>query len=291
LVVQFYIYSYNFPRDSRLIKLLVYIVFFLETVQTALSSADLYYWFAVGFGKPDHLFSSFLSFLDLPIMGSFVALIVQFFFVYRIWVLSEKRWWWLCVIVCLLSLFGVFGAFSAGIASYVSGVFIRGAGLQIFEMTWLIANTLSDLFIAFAMLYHLRRIWARDGNLSNYVLVSIVRLIVETNLATTTVSVASLLMVFLYPDKNWYVCPTYVLGKLYSNTLLVSLNNRISIRDTYGARGRVVDCHDVVGPSISNHSRSESATETRTVIAETENSQKDLMGQPVAETEVRENIP
>jgi hypothetical protein len=87
------------------IRLVVYIVFFLETVQTALSGADLYYWFAVGFGKPDHLFSSFLSFLDLPIMGSFVALIVQFFFVYRIWVLSEKRWWWLCVIVCLVSSF------------------------------------------------------------------------------------------------------------------------------------------------------------------------------------------
>ena len=31
----------------------------------------------------------------------------------------------------------------------------------------------------------LRRIWARDGNLSNHVLVSIVRLIVETNLATS----------------------------------------------------------------------------------------------------------
>jgi hypothetical protein len=30
----------------------------------------------------------------------------------------------------------------------------------------------------------LRRIWTRDGNLSNHVLVSIVRLIVETNLAT-----------------------------------------------------------------------------------------------------------
>jgi hypothetical protein len=55
----------------------VYILFFPETVQTALSGADLYYWFALGFGKPDHLFSPFLSFLDVPIMGSFVALTVQ----------------------------------------------------------------------------------------------------------------------------------------------------------------------------------------------------------------------
>jgi len=75
----------------------------------------------------------------------------------------------------------------------------------------------------------------------------------------------------------------------YSNTLLVSLNNHISIRDTYGARGGVVDCQDVASPSISNNSRSESTTETMPVIAGTEKPMKDLMGQPVAETEVRES--
>ena len=46
-------------------------------MQTALSGADLNYWFALGFGKPDHLFSPFLSFVDVPIMGPFVALTVQ----------------------------------------------------------------------------------------------------------------------------------------------------------------------------------------------------------------------
>ncbi|KAF8498184.1 hypothetical protein F5888DRAFT_228147 [Russula emetica] len=198
-------------------------------------------------------------------MGSFVALIVQFFFVYRIWVLSEKRWWWLCVIICLLSIFGAYEAFAAGVLSYLFGAFIKGAALQYLEMTWLITNTRSDLLIAFAMLYHLRRIWAKDGHLSNHVLVSIVRLIVETNLATTTVSFASLLMVLLYPEKNWYVCPTFVLGKLYSNTLLVSFNNRISIRDTYSARGGVIDLQakDLHGPTGSRN-RSEQSGCART---------------------------
>ena len=70
----------------------------------------------------------------------------------------------------------------------------------------------------------------------------------------------------------------------YSNTLLVSLNNRISIRDTYGARGGVVDCQNVAGPSISNNSRPES------MITETEKPQEDLMRQlePVPEAEIEE---
>ena len=85
------------------IRFIVYSVFILETVQTALSGADLYYWFASDFGNIDHLISPFASFIDLPIMGSMVSLIVQFFFVYRIRVLSEKRSLWLCFIICLVT--------------------------------------------------------------------------------------------------------------------------------------------------------------------------------------------
>ncbi|KAF8486820.1 hypothetical protein DFH94DRAFT_849361 [Russula ochroleuca] len=89
LVAQFYVYSYNFPPD--------------ESVQTALSGADIYYWFAAGFGNEVQLVRSFASFFDLQILGSVVSLSVQFFFVYRIWVLSEKRSRWLCIIICLVT--------------------------------------------------------------------------------------------------------------------------------------------------------------------------------------------
>ena len=118
------VYSYNFPQDSRHIKLLgtiipvpirtssfltkyfvVYSIFFLETVQTALSGVDLYYWFAAG-NDDFRLTTPYTSFFDLPILGSVVSLSVQFFFVYRIWELSrlsKKRSRWLCVIICLVS--------------------------------------------------------------------------------------------------------------------------------------------------------------------------------------------
>jgi hypothetical protein len=81
----------------------VYGVFVLETLQTALSGADLYYWFASGFGNVERLLTPFASFIDVPILGSVVSLCVQFFFMYRIWMLSEKRSWWLCVIICLVT--------------------------------------------------------------------------------------------------------------------------------------------------------------------------------------------
>ena len=64
----------------------------------------------------------------------------------------------------------------------------------------------------------------------------------------------------------------------YSNTLLLSLNNRIYIRDSYESRGKVFDCQVVTVP-IST--RSEAIEDT--IILEAEKSQEDFMKQPVAE--------
>ena len=138
-------YSRCFPRDNKYIKLLgtriprliptcfsltkhfvVYGIFFLETVQTVLSGADLFYWFAAGLAsllyeeiipwippeaarstRPIHFVTPFASFFDMQIAGSMVSLSVQLFFVYRIRVLSrlcEKRSRWLCIIICLVTL-------------------------------------------------------------------------------------------------------------------------------------------------------------------------------------------
>ncbi|KAI9452257.1 hypothetical protein F5148DRAFT_515311 [Russula earlei] len=251
LAVQTYVYSYNFSKDSRRVKCLVYGVFFLETLQTALSGADLYYWFASGFGKLDHLASPYLTFFDVPIIGSVVSLTVQFFFVYRIWVLSEKKSWWLCFLIVLCSVVSSIGAFTGGTLTHVRGRFVTGRILKMLALTWLVGNTVSDILIATAMLTQRK---SRVGSFRNHALVSIVRLTIESNIATTTVSVASLLMVALYPDKN---C-TSVLGKIYSNTLLVSLNNRILIREKTASEGAI---HSPVSTFPSTTSRSEATTD------------------------------
>ncbi|KAI0287409.1 hypothetical protein BC826DRAFT_917223, partial [Russula brevipes] len=103
LLVQVYVYSYNFPQDRKLLKLLVYGVFILETLQTALSGADLYHWFVTGFGDRDHLGDPYAAAFDVPIIGAIVSVTVQYFFAYRVWVLSDRKAWWLCLIICVVS--------------------------------------------------------------------------------------------------------------------------------------------------------------------------------------------
>jgi len=114
------VYSYNFPEDGRRVKLLgmqnshpllylsspnssyiVYTVFLLETVQTTLTGADVYYWFASGYGDLNRLATPFMSAIDVPIMESIVSAMVQIFYAYRVWILSNKSWWF-CSLICLV---------------------------------------------------------------------------------------------------------------------------------------------------------------------------------------------
>jgi len=163
-------------------------------------------------------------------------------------------------LICLFSIVDATAAFIGGTYTHVHGKFASGRVLKVLAMTWLIGNTVSDLLIAAAMLYHLAKRKARDGHFSSHALVSIVRLTIETNMLTTAVGIVSLLMVVIYPEKNWFVCPTSVLGKLYSNTLLVSLNNRISIRDTSVAHRGAVRSPAGMCPTSST-ARSEATTD------------------------------
>jgi len=187
----------------------------------------------------NHLASPYASAFDVPIIGSIVSLTVQFFFAYRLWVLGNREYWWLSALICVVSSVDATAAFAGGIYEHVQRDFASGRWLKILAMTWLIGNTVSDTLIASAMLYHLVKLKKRDGRFSSHALVSIVRLTIESNILTTIVSFVATFMVVLYSDKNWHVCPTAIIGKLYSNTLLVSLNNRVSIRAARAARGPV----------------------------------------------------
>lgn len=73
-------------------------VFVLETVQTVLTGADVFYWFASGYGDLNRLTTPFASAIDVPIMESIVSAMVHFFYAHRVWILSNKKQWLLTLI-------------------------------------------------------------------------------------------------------------------------------------------------------------------------------------------------
>lgn len=66
----------------------VYGLYALEIVQTALATGDALQWFAIGFGDMVSLSKPWYSALDAPLFDGVIALVVQLFFCWRIWVCS-----------------------------------------------------------------------------------------------------------------------------------------------------------------------------------------------------------
>lgn len=228
LCVQTYVYSYNFLRDDRrLLKIIVYFVFLLETVQTALTGADVYYWFIIGFGDLEGLKKSRFSPIDVRTMDAFISLIVQGFFCYRIWTL-RKRLWWFCIVIIVLSLAQATGALWGGLKSAALGKY---AVVKPSLYLWLITSAVVDILIAVTMTFLLRQRRDSGNRYLRYVLPRIVRFTMETNTLTATVAIVSFALYIGFPNDIYYACPTVVIGKLYSNTLLVTLNNRIYFHD------------------------------------------------------------
>ncbi|KAI9451309.1 hypothetical protein BJY52DRAFT_120522 [Lactarius psammicola] len=224
LCVQIYIYSYNFPNDGRPVKFLAYFIFVLETIQTALTGADVYYWFVAGFGDVERLGNSHFAPIDVPIMTAVTSLIVQGYFCYRIWALNS---WssWICWIIAVSTLTQSIGAMWAGVTSLLAGKFaVSKAALFL----WSIPSSVADILIAVAMTLLLRR---ASGNFSSFVLIRVVRLTIETNALTASLAISSLVLYAAFPNEVYYAYTTEIIGKVYSNTLLVSLNNRIYFRE------------------------------------------------------------
>ncbi|KAI0267869.1 hypothetical protein BC834DRAFT_62804 [Gloeopeniophorella convolvens] len=230
LLVQVYLYSYYFPDDRRALKFLVYFILIIETVQTALTGVDIFYWFANGFGNVIHLNNVYISFADTPVIAAFISLIIQSFFCYRIWVL-EKSLWWLVAVIEAISGAQAVGGIVGGIKGHINGTFSDAHQSIKFVYVWLIGDAVADILIAVSLTYLLLRSRTRGHQFSsNSMLVKLVRLTIETNAASATVAIFSLVVFVGWQKNNYFYVPTAILGKIYSNTLLVTLNNRITFR-------------------------------------------------------------
>ena len=105
LIVQVFLYQQEFKNDRKWIKCLgrstltppfkfqfnfnparvvVYGLFILEIVQTALCTADAVKWFAIGYGNVIALSKPEFSTIDAPVLDAIIALVVQLTFCWRI---------------------------------------------------------------------------------------------------------------------------------------------------------------------------------------------------------------
>jgi hypothetical protein len=229
LIVQMYIYYTNFPDDRVWLKRLVWMLFFIECLGTAFGTHAAWKAFAAGWGDLEALNKPVWSFAAFPPMCGFIALVVHSFFGWRIWVLGKTL-----IIPCLIvavSLTQCVSAFYTGIQFAVIGDFRRIKLLTSYIVIWLGGSAACETIIAITMVTFLFRARNSAFRDTNSVLNRLITLTIETGMATAlaTLTEIALLVAFSHTNLHFLIC--IMLAKLYSNTLLATLNARALLRN------------------------------------------------------------
>ncbi|KAJ7232684.1 hypothetical protein C8J57DRAFT_1383407 [Mycena rebaudengoi] len=213
------IYWRNFPKDSMVIKILVYVVFVLDVIQTAFGT-DEAWWYAIeNWGNPPALQGAPWSAVITPITCGLSE---------RIWTLKTT------VVPRLLAALIVLVALAQSLAAIVGSSVLEADLTQrnlirlhpIFVL-WLAGSFATDILITGSMIWILHtakpRAWiAPTENMLNRLIINSI----QTGTVTVVCAGITLALFIQFTDKNYYFAFSYILGKLYSNSFMATLNYR-----------------------------------------------------------------
>ncbi|VDC07367.1 unnamed protein product [Peniophora sp. CBMAI 1063] len=229
LLVQLYAYDKERKRlgDSRWLRSLVVFVTCMDIAQTVVTTRDLWHFAIDSWGDYDALSQlTWGEALISPFAGC-AALAVQLFYA---WILRAFA----CVII-MLSLMQFIASLHGTVFSLIkyvkhdnlSYLSTRTANIDIY--VWLCGSFTGDIVISSCMVWLLHRaksqtIWPQSQTLYDRLIIHSV----QTGLVSTTA--AGLVLVLWKINNRYYVAAGIIIGKLYSNSLLSTLNGRASRR-------------------------------------------------------------
>ncbi|KAF9022352.1 hypothetical protein BDZ89DRAFT_1070745 [Hymenopellis radicata] len=226
IVSQTWNYYNNYPEDSKWLKLYVSSVFLVDFM----SSFFLLWWM---YDLLINDWGNIIPYTQLhwalatdPILEGLIGPMVQAYYAWRIHVISGT--YWVSGIIMCCSLMALGGGIAGTHAAATLVTFEALAGAKVTVIFWLLPAAISDLIIALALTYYLRKHKGRF-QASDKVLDKIIRMTVQNGLLTAVTAVVDVIMYFTVTTP-YHIVFTFILPKLYANTVLSSLNSRSAIR-------------------------------------------------------------
>ncbi|KAF8989896.1 hypothetical protein BDQ17DRAFT_1434157 [Cyathus striatus] len=226
-------YHITFPKDRRSLKLLVAFVWSLEFLRACLATHAVYYYTVLEWGNVKALENIVWSVASTLLTTHCVEVVVHFWFAYRVWIMS-KRNKFVVSLICFFTFCNFVLGFSTWLTSLLSSSFssIRLDTTATLAKTALSCAIATDWTIAISLIYYLNE--HRTGFTGTNMLIN--RLIfyaINIGLLTSVTDIVVLVLntVHFKARNLYYLAMFQVVGNLYANSFLASLNSRASIRD------------------------------------------------------------
>ncbi|KAF9451121.1 hypothetical protein P691DRAFT_773400, partial [Macrolepiota fuliginosa MF-IS2] len=221
MIAQTYIYFTNYS-DRMWMRLMVLVVFIVDIVNTILNLMFIYGVLIQNFGNFEALASTNWTSVGDPATTGIIGLIVQLFFAWRIYALTRN--WIMVSVVAAFACTGAIGAFIVSHEILIIPEFARFQEFKGYVIMWLACASAADIIITASLVWFLQK--HKTGFKSSDIMVDrIIRVTMQTGLLTSTIAIIDLI-VFLTDPTGTHLVFNITLCKLYSNSLVSSLNSR-----------------------------------------------------------------
>ncbi|KAF8195379.1 hypothetical protein BJ912DRAFT_956747 [Pholiota molesta] len=222
MITQVYLYYTSFKKDKKWLKVYVAVLFALDIFNTACGAAYLYKALILNFNNPAYLNDvTWLFDMDPAITGVIVTM-VQSFFAWRIFVLTKSYIFPLLILATAAT--GAISAILTPIKVSQEPQFTALIKAKVQISIWLSSEVLGDMLITVILVVYLSK--HKTGFQRSDMLVDrIIRLTVQTGLITSVVALCNLIA-YLADPTGLHLLFNFMLCKLYSNSLMSTLNSR-----------------------------------------------------------------
>ncbi|KAJ7648133.1 hypothetical protein FB45DRAFT_1102841 [Roridomyces roridus] len=258
LSTQAFSYFQKFPKDNKWLKLLVSSLWLLDTVQLALIGQMLYDWLVINYGNPASFqvnsiwtFSRdsvngdlkpifMVQFVGLThVLKNLIILIVEFILFVQVSLgLGINRWyfvvsdgnWILCSVIILLSLFFFVFELAAVVRMFQLQELALFYKFQWTSSAGLACASMADVLIAVSLCWYLMKTRTGLQTKTDSIVTRLILYAINTGLLTSVVVLMDMICFLTMPDNLIHLSFNIMVGKLYSNSLLATLNFRNSVR-------------------------------------------------------------
>ncbi|PAV21550.1 hypothetical protein PNOK_0150700 [Pyrrhoderma noxium] len=202
----------------------IYFLAFKKTTQTLITMNDAFVTFAKNFGNPSVLTNVRSIWLTIPVFTSIISSLVQNYYAYRVYTLSRSKP--LAVIISLISFLQFSSGITTGVKAHQIGNFLDlEARSSLIITLWSISTAVCDVLITLTKL-------DTGMDKTHEIITKLIYLIVGTGTLTAALAVIDVALFLSLPKQIYFICSSFAVPKLYSNSVLVLFNSRIRILDS-----------------------------------------------------------
>ncbi|TDL16195.1 hypothetical protein BD410DRAFT_645099 [Rickenella mellea] len=232
ICLQTHNYYQKFPEDRAHVKCFVAFVLGLNAVNVALFSEGMYHYLIANFGNFEALAEPYTSLNVYSLLNSFITWMCQLYFAWRVWRLSSGNYFLTVAIICLTCMHLAFATREVAI-----GFKAQRFHLNLPNSEFLIGMTLGstlacDVVITGSLCFFLNK--GRTGfTRTDSLIKSLILYSLCTGLVTSMFAIVNIVAFFSMQSNLIHLGIYFLMGKLYTASLLATLNSRDIFRDQW----------------------------------------------------------